>query len=83
VNRCRYIAAELKIPLVLENVRGAQPWLGRSLGNCGPFHLWNDVPAILPIFEGKPKESYGSKDIAKRAMIPEQLARHIARCLAA
>src|SRR3990167_7886929 len=28
------------IPLVVENVRGAQPWVGRARWNYGSFHLW-------------------------------------------
>ena len=37
------------IPLVVENVRGACPWVGRSRWNFGSFHLWGDVPALMPI----------------------------------
>jgi C-5 cytosine-specific DNA methylase len=37
------------IPLVVENVRGAQPWVGRSRWNFGSFHLWGDVPALMPM----------------------------------
>lgn len=37
------------IPLIVENVRGAQPWVGRSAWNYGSFHLWGDVPALMPI----------------------------------
>ena len=37
------------IPLVIENVRGAQPWVGRSRWNYGSFHLWGDVPALMPM----------------------------------
>lgn len=37
------------IPLVVENVRGAIPWVGRSRWNHGSFHLWGDVPALMPI----------------------------------
>lgn len=33
----------------MENVRGAQPWVGRSAWNYGSFHLWGDVPALMPI----------------------------------
>lgn len=36
------------IPLIVENVRGAQPWVGRSKYNYGSFHLWGDVPALMP-----------------------------------
>lgn len=41
-------AAGRHIPLVVENVRGAQPWVGRSRWNFGSFHLWGDVPALMP-----------------------------------
>ncbi len=37
------------IPLIVENVRGAQKWVGRSRWNYGSFHLWGDVPALMPI----------------------------------
>jgi hypothetical protein len=42
-------AAGRHIPLVVENVRGAQPWVGRSRWNYGSFHLWGDVPALMPM----------------------------------
>lgn len=42
-------AAGRHIPMVVENVRGAQPWVGRSRWNYGSFHLWGDVPALMPI----------------------------------
>ena len=35
--------------LVVENVRGAQKWVGRSRWNFGSFHLWGDVPALMPM----------------------------------
>ena len=37
------------IPLVVENVRGAQEWVGRSRWNYGSYHLWGDVPALMPL----------------------------------
>ena len=37
------------IPLVVENVRGAQPWVGRARWNYGSFHLFGDVPALMPM----------------------------------
>lgn len=43
------IAAGHHIPMVVENVRGAIPWVGRSRWNFGSFHLWGDVPALMPI----------------------------------
>ncbi len=41
-------AARRHIPLVVENVRGAQEWVGRSRWAYGSFHLWGDVPALMP-----------------------------------
>jgi hypothetical protein len=39
--------------MVVENVRGAQPWVGRARWNYGSFYLWGDVPALMPItFKG-------------------------------
>jgi hypothetical protein len=42
-------AAGHHIPLVVENVRGAQPWVGPARWNFGSFYLWGDVPALMPI----------------------------------
>jgi hypothetical protein len=42
-------AAGRHIPLVVENVRGAQEWVGRSRWNFGSYHLWGDVPALMPM----------------------------------
>jgi hypothetical protein len=40
-------AAGRHIPMVVENVRGAQPWIGRARWNFGSFYLWGDVPALM------------------------------------
>jgi hypothetical protein len=42
-------AAGRDIPLVVENVRGAQEWVGRSRWNAGAYHLWGDIPALMPM----------------------------------
>ncbi len=42
-------AAGRHIPMIVENVRGAQPWVGRSAWNFGSYHLWGDIPALMPI----------------------------------
>lgn len=80
--RCWYIAGELGCPIILENVRGAQPWLGRSALNCGAFHLWGAVPAIIPDCVVRKKESYGSKERARRSKVPIDLSRWIAKAFA-
>ena len=46
-------AAGRRIPLVVENVRGAQPWVGRARWNFGSFYLWGDVPALMPMVKGR------------------------------
>jgi hypothetical protein len=43
------------IPMVVENVRGANEWVGRSRWNFGSFHLWGDVPALMPMTRGAQK----------------------------
>jgi len=53
-------AAGRHIPLIVENVRGAQKWVGRSRWNYGSFHLWGDVPALMPITGWGRKNSGGS-----------------------
>ncbi len=42
-------AAGRHIPMVVENVRGAIPWVGQSRWNFGSYHLWGDVPALMPL----------------------------------
>lgn len=41
-------AAGRHIPMVIENVRGAQEWVGRAAWNYGSYYLWGDVPALMP-----------------------------------
>ncbi len=41
-------AAGGPIPLVVENVCGAQKWVGRARWHWGSFYLWGDVPALMP-----------------------------------
>ena len=45
---CFRIASEAGVPLIVENVKGAQPWVGRAKWHYGSFYLWGDVPALMP-----------------------------------
>lgn len=36
------------IPMIQENVCGAQPWIGRARWRYGSYYLWGDVPALMP-----------------------------------
>lgn len=42
-------AAGRYIPMVVENVRGAQKWVGRAKWHFGSYYLWGDVPALMPV----------------------------------
>ena len=48
-------AAGHKIPLIVENVKGAQPWVGRAKWHYGSYYLWGDVPALMPIIIRSPR----------------------------
>ena len=41
-------AASHHIPLIVENVRGAQKWIGPARWHFGSYYLWGDVPALMP-----------------------------------
>ena len=42
-------AAGRNVPLIVENVKGAQPWVGRARWHFGSYYLWGDVPALMPM----------------------------------
>jgi site-specific DNA-cytosine methylase len=76
VEACRRISEEARVPLVLENVHGAQRWLGPAAHHFGKFYLWgNGVPLLLP--QGprwKDRYKINHRSPALRARIPEELA---------
>jgi hypothetical protein len=43
------LAAGRHIPMIVENVRGAQPWVGLARWSFGSYYLWGDVPALMPV----------------------------------
>jgi C-5 cytosine-specific DNA methylase len=42
-------AAGRHVPMVVENVCGAQKWVGRARWHYGSYYLWGDVPALMPM----------------------------------
>jgi hypothetical protein len=66
-------AAGRHIPLIVENVRGAQKWVGRARWNYGSFYLWGDVPALMPYTNNHTKvggftwSDYGKPNYVPRA----------------
>jgi len=49
------------IPMVVENVRGAQPWVGKAKHHYGSYYLWGDVPALMPITRIAGQQAEGVK----------------------
>lgn len=49
IQRQASAAAGRHIPLVVENVKGAQPWVGRAKWSFGSYFLWGDTPALMPV----------------------------------
>jgi hypothetical protein len=45
-------AAGRYIPMVVENVVGAQKWVGRACWHYGSYYLWGDVPSLMPFSAG-------------------------------
>lgn len=79
VDACFRIAREAGLPIVLENVRKAQDWLGSAKWHCGAYYLWGAVPALMPVVKYRKKESFGSSARLDRAMVPFELGAHIAK----
>jgi hypothetical protein len=82
------------IPLVMENVRGAEKWIGPAVWKFKSFYLWGDVPMLMPIpskgFKANWRDCEASRGWSSKskerkewsaqiAKIPFPLAQHIAR----
>lgn len=48
VAHCYRIQRELDCLMLLENVNGAQRYIGRADAHIGPYYFWGDVPLLLP-----------------------------------
>jgi C-5 cytosine-specific DNA methylase len=48
-NHTRALCEASGVPYVMENVRAAQPFVGKATHHCGPFYLWGSgVPPLMP-----------------------------------
>jgi len=56
---CFRIAEEAGVPVVVENVKGAQLWVGRAAWHSGPYYFWGDVPVIMPTGQFRKGEGSG------------------------
>lgn len=73
------IARRLKAPFVLENVRGAQRWIGKAPAHHGPFYLWGDLPGQPPQWNSRVRTKTSMTSNAQaRAEIPHTLAQWLA-----
>ena len=79
VNTCLRLKNEINPRIfILENVRGAQKWLGKAILRRGPFFLWGDVVLVPTLTKYRQKQSLPSSQAALRARIPHELAYPIA-----
>lgn len=80
VEACFRIGRESGRPLILENVCGAQKYLGAPVVHYGKFYLWGDgAPALVPKGPAwKEKYKMRSRSRHLRARIPGELAAYIA-----
>ena len=70
-------AAGRHIPLLVENVRGAEPWVGRAKWSFGSYYLWGDVPALMPATIKARKNPGFRFDGSGRSFQSESVARHV------
>ena len=64
-------AAGHKIPMIVENVRGAQPWVGRAKWHTGPYFLWGDIPALMVQAAINPKRVFDDIKNGQRRIYPD------------
>jgi hypothetical protein len=69
-------AAGRQIPMVLENVRGAEPWVGRAKWSVGAYYLWGDVPALMPAEKHIKVKGFRFDGVTKRCF-QETALRHM------
>jgi C-5 cytosine-specific DNA methylase len=64
-NYTRQLCEAAGVPYVMENVRGAQQFVGYAVHHCGPFYLWgNAVPPLMNqgITKGMTRKALGFRE---------------------
>jgi hypothetical protein len=60
---------------VVENVKGAQPWVGKAKANYGSFYLWGDVESVGGRIVAAHQVRFGAPAVkASRGRKPDTLA---------
>lgn len=70
------LAAGRYIPLVVENVKGAQPWVGRAKARYGSFFLWGDVEDIGGRIVASGPLRFGQPSVKAIGRAPKQPGRN-------
>lgn len=65
-------AAGRYIPMVVENVKGAQPWVGQAKAHFGSFYLWGDVEMVGDRVIAGGLRFHGVRAAKRGAKIPGQ-----------
>ena len=85
VNCSFEIARAAGVPIVLENVRGLQKFIGPAAQHYHSFYLWGDgVPPLKPYAPGRagrPVLKWSHRSASMRARIPFELAYSVATFL--
>jgi hypothetical protein len=72
VQACFRIGREAGVPFILENVAGAQRWLGSSTAHRGPWHFWGDV-GLLPLGTWRKGKWSGRNQRRDPGRVPKEL----------
>ncbi len=78
---CRRVIAEANPRYwIIESTAGAVPYFGRPAQVLRPFYLWGFFPKLINVqlSSRRFKNSYASRDKAKRALIPYNLSLAVA-----
>lgn len=65
------------IPMIVENVRGAEPWVGKAQWSWGSFLLWGNIPALMPPLSRARKNPGFRFDGSGKSFQSESVARHV------
>ncbi len=64
IQREAIAAAGRYIPMVVENVKGAQPWVGPAKAHFGSFYLWGDVESVGGRIVAAGQVRFGAQQLA-------------------
>lgn len=68
---CFRIAREAGLPIIIENVKGAQRFVGPAAWHFGSYYLWGDVPALMPTTLPR-RKTHGKRIPGNQAGAPQR-----------